>query len=485
MSMRMEGLRHLQEFFDLVDNGRLEEAMQFLSANGDQLNRYANSLAPFAPLTRAAEEGRLELVRALLVRTDRRGANAALILASTRGHLEIVRELLRVEGVDVNMRGWGGRTALMFAAENGNIEILRELLQIEEIDYTAIDMFGNSTLKLAVMNNHTGAVDTLLSYMSDIEFSNHVNLMYRQDVSPLYGVELSSEMSRRIALLTLSGNSEMFNDIEQTHPAHHEVIKQRIAEMRSYIERKFNLGSIPENENFDKFVSFFIQYEEDVEDLDLFINLLEHLDRLSPEEKASLGIKELALKSLVVTARNAPYILADYQAVSGALGEMVSSTLAEDIVRIQELAEQKYAPTATKISSVYRGYSTRTSMQEYKAELRHQEEEAATAIQSVARGHLARQGVTRMQEGAKQKEELEAARIESKGFVARLRRQVADVRATEDLPHYMQPTKSSTAKQARKDIRPDMAELLAASRNSKADFNATRSSLRRMGVALR
>ena len=47
----------------------------------------------------------------------------ALIWAAHRGHLEVVKELLRVEGVDMNARDSREKTALHYASEGGYLDI--------------------------------------------------------------------------------------------------------------------------------------------------------------------------------------------------------------------------------------------------------------------------------------------------------------------------------------------------------------------------
>ncbi len=76
---------------------------------------------------------KIDKVRVLL----RRGANVnaknergdtALILASTRGYLEVVRALLNHDGVDVNIQGRYGDTALIGATRNGHSHVVCDLL---------------------------------------------------------------------------------------------------------------------------------------------------------------------------------------------------------------------------------------------------------------------------------------------------------------------------------------------------------------------
>ena len=57
----------------------------------------------------------------------------ALMKACSRGHLEIVQELLRVEDIDVNEKDDNYKwSALMRAAFEGRLSIVRELLKVDK-----------------------------------------------------------------------------------------------------------------------------------------------------------------------------------------------------------------------------------------------------------------------------------------------------------------------------------------------------------------
>ncbi|KAI2497246.1 hypothetical protein MHU86_17253 [Fragilaria crotonensis] len=87
-----------------------------------------------------AYDGNLNKVRALLL--DGANVNAqdsygatALYIASQNGHLEVVRELLQHDNVDVNLQCTDdGATALIMASQNGHLEVVRALLQHSNVD---------------------------------------------------------------------------------------------------------------------------------------------------------------------------------------------------------------------------------------------------------------------------------------------------------------------------------------------------------------
>jgi serine/threonine-protein phosphatase 6 regulatory ankyrin repeat subunit B len=57
----------------------------------------------------------------------------ALMLASIKGHKEIVKMLLAKEDIDINQTGDGGSTALMCASAQRNQEIVKMLLEHPDI----------------------------------------------------------------------------------------------------------------------------------------------------------------------------------------------------------------------------------------------------------------------------------------------------------------------------------------------------------------
>jgi len=78
-------------------------------------------------LIRAAEDGRLELVRNLLeaganpnAKSD--GDVTVLMWAAARGHVEVVKALLE-SGVEPNAQTPKGRTAMDIATQEGNVDI--------------------------------------------------------------------------------------------------------------------------------------------------------------------------------------------------------------------------------------------------------------------------------------------------------------------------------------------------------------------------
>ncbi len=84
-----------------------------------------------------------------------------LIVAAEKGYADIVRELLRIPGIDINAKYEDGTTALIWAAWKGRTEVVRELLQAPGIDVNAKDEEGTTALIWAASEGHTECVKQL------------------------------------------------------------------------------------------------------------------------------------------------------------------------------------------------------------------------------------------------------------------------------------------------------------------------------------
>jgi uncharacterized protein len=112
---------------DAAKAGDLDEVRR-LVATGADVHTRAEDIAGYTALMMASGRGHTELVRFLLDRgadIDARtlGTRAtALMMASEKGHAEVVRFLLD-RGADIDARTFGTmETALMMASENGHTE---------------------------------------------------------------------------------------------------------------------------------------------------------------------------------------------------------------------------------------------------------------------------------------------------------------------------------------------------------------------------
>ena len=96
--------------------------------------------------------------------------DSALILAAANNHPSAVDCLLDA-GAQVNLaNAKTGLTALMAAADRGHIEIVRRLLKEPGIAYDKLDADGDSALLLAAEDNHPSVVNALLVAGAHVNF---------------------------------------------------------------------------------------------------------------------------------------------------------------------------------------------------------------------------------------------------------------------------------------------------------------------------
>jgi ankyrin repeat protein len=136
----------------------------------------------------ASVYGRVEVVRELLQHNKvdvnlRRiyDGSTVLLIASQNGHLEIVRELLQNNKVDVNrQRTYDGATALCIASENGHVDVVRQLLQHDKVDVNLQRQDGATVLYVASQLGRVEVVRELLDH-SEID----VNVQYKDGTTAL------------------------------------------------------------------------------------------------------------------------------------------------------------------------------------------------------------------------------------------------------------------------------------------------------------
>ncbi|GMH92160.1 hypothetical protein TL16_g12263 [Triparma laevis f. inornata] len=64
-------------------------------------------------------------------------------------YMKIIKQLLEVEGVDVNSRGGGGKTAIMLAASSGHVELVGLLLETGKVNLQLVDENGFGSITYA------------------------------------------------------------------------------------------------------------------------------------------------------------------------------------------------------------------------------------------------------------------------------------------------------------------------------------------------
>src|ERR1043166_6117367 len=144
--------------------------LQTLIAKGvdiDTVDPSGNTL-----VTVAAENGKLTAATFLAthganLNARNRYGETALMLAASRGHIDIVK-LLLAQRAQVNQPGW---TALMFAAAAGQLEIAR-LLIAAGANVNAVSDNGTSALMLAVRESTEDMVRLLLQHRANPNIRN-------------------------------------------------------------------------------------------------------------------------------------------------------------------------------------------------------------------------------------------------------------------------------------------------------------------------
>lgn len=160
--------------------GDLAKVKQLIEQQGVNVNaKYAGGTA----LMLASTEGHLEIVKYLIskgadinAKSDK-GWTALMAASGEKGHLDVVKYLIS-KGADINARNDDGRTALMNAATySGNLEIVKALVEgkggllsvfSKGVDVNAKDDNGETALMGACGNGHLEIVKYLISKGADI-----------------------------------------------------------------------------------------------------------------------------------------------------------------------------------------------------------------------------------------------------------------------------------------------------------------------------
>ncbi|MCP4745730.1 MAG: hypothetical protein GY874_06250, partial [Desulfobacteraceae bacterium] len=160
-------------FIEAAKNGDAKWAKKWLDAGADvDVNQVDNDGQ--TPLHRAAKEGHIDVVDALLLhpgadvnKADDEGWTP-LNWAAEEGHTDVVNALLSHPGIDVNQANDNGWTPVYRAARNGHIEVVKLLLShpnsCDKIEVNKADDEGWTPLNWAAEEGHTDVVNALLSH---------------------------------------------------------------------------------------------------------------------------------------------------------------------------------------------------------------------------------------------------------------------------------------------------------------------------------
>ena len=142
-----------------LQHGHLEVVKVLLNVKGIDVNKH--SRFDGSPLDIAEDENHTEIAQLL----QSAGARHTIWWASKEGHIEMVKMLLEVQGIDVNKGGFikfGTQTPLFSACESGHLEMVKVLLNAIGIDINK-KYKRTSPLDIAERNNHNEIVQLLHS----------------------------------------------------------------------------------------------------------------------------------------------------------------------------------------------------------------------------------------------------------------------------------------------------------------------------------
>ncbi len=132
----------------VVEKGDHEEIQRLIDAGIDVNIRDDRGSTALIEAAKWGYDSRMLLNAKAEVNIRDGSGSTALIEATLGGHTAMVRDLLKVPGIDVNIRSDTGSTALILAANYRNLDIVRMLLQAGA-DWTIKNLDGKMVYDLA------------------------------------------------------------------------------------------------------------------------------------------------------------------------------------------------------------------------------------------------------------------------------------------------------------------------------------------------
>ncbi|KAI4305882.1 hypothetical protein L6164_029215 [Bauhinia variegata] len=164
--------------FDAARRGDVPELQQLLNIDPQILERVVSStIYTETPLHVAALADQTDFARALITRMPsltmekNQEGLIPLHIASARGHLNMVRELLRHDSNHEQclVKGRGGRIPLHDAVIKGRDSVIEDLISHFAESLTEVTERGETVLHLAAMNYQSRALEVLIERMKRLE----------------------------------------------------------------------------------------------------------------------------------------------------------------------------------------------------------------------------------------------------------------------------------------------------------------------------
>ncbi|KAI6706456.1 hypothetical protein NL676_009418 [Syzygium grande] len=170
-----------RRLLEAAQKGNIEELNNLIRSNGLILEEMALEGAGHTPLHVACLAGHLDFVRELLKLMPRfaEKVNAdgfsPLHIAAARGDVEIARELLRVGQHLCFVKGRERRIPLHYAVINGELDVMKVLLSSSPESVEETTARKETALHLAVKNNRLDAVVVLVEHLKQHDKEQVIN----------------------------------------------------------------------------------------------------------------------------------------------------------------------------------------------------------------------------------------------------------------------------------------------------------------------
>ena len=125
-------------------------------------------------------------------------------------HLEIVKELLKVKGLNLQSVNSRGDSAIDRAILHNHLEIVKELLKVKGLNLQSVNSSGDSAIDRAILHNHLEIVQDIDSKLSnDLNHINKINkIIFTAQFSKIINISVQ-DIKEHFKLTPGNDNSEM------------------------------------------------------------------------------------------------------------------------------------------------------------------------------------------------------------------------------------------------------------------------------------